>query len=374
MKIISSEEREEKIECFVYVSNLLLAKQILKEKYEVEIVAEFSFINLLCLRGSPHTIFLLAKQDCVRYISSGSQVSTLVNVSKKALKAQNISYTGKDVGIAYIDTGISPHLDFTFKKNRIEVFVDLLHKKNKIYDDNGHGTFVTGVGSGNGFISNKRFTGFAPNSRIIALKALDEKGEASANKILEAMQWLYTFSKELKIKVVCMSFGSEPLGYNDPIMKGAEMLWRSGLTVVAAAGNSGPEYETIKSPGISSKIITVGGINDNRLDDETFNENYFEIAPFSSRGPAFHRYKPDIVAPSVEINSCSMKNFYTKLSGTSVSTPMIAGLCACAYEKNPHLKPDIIKKLLISSSKPITFNKNYEGYGIINAEKFIRKV
>jgi hypothetical protein len=42
-----------------------------------------------------------------------------------------------------------------------------------------------------------------------------------------------------------MSFGSEPLVINDPIMKGAEVLWNKGITMVAAAGNSGPEYETI---------------------------------------------------------------------------------------------------------------------------------
>ena len=43
-----------------------------------------------------------------------------------------------------------------------------------------------------------------------------------------------------------MSFGSEPIGHNDPIMRGAEQLWNCGITVVAAAGNSGPKYGTIK--------------------------------------------------------------------------------------------------------------------------------
>ena len=90
------------------------------------------------------------------------------------------------------------------------------------------------------------------------------------------MQWVYDNHKKRNIRVVCMSFGSEPLGYNDPIMSGAEELWKNGIVVVAAAGNSGPEFQTIKSPGVSSRIITVGGFDDNRISAEDFNEKFFE--------------------------------------------------------------------------------------------------
>lgn len=192
-------------------------------------------------------------------------------------------------------------------QNRICEFVDFVNGKQQEYDDNGHGTFVCGVCSGSGCLSNFRYSGIAPKTNVFALKALDGKGEASANKILDAMQWVYENHKEKNIKVVCMSFGSEPLGKSDPIMLGAEALWNEGVVVVAAAGNSGPEYQTIKSPGISSKIITVGGIDDNRYDSKSFNRKYFEIADFSSRGPAFRHVKPDIVAPSVDIVSCGVK-------------------------------------------------------------------
>ena len=159
-----------------------------------------------------------------------------------------------------------------------------------------------------------------------------------------------------------MSFGSEPIGYNDPIMRGAEKLWNSGITVVAAAGNSGPKLETIKSPGISPKIITVGGFDDNRI-NQTFYENFFEIAEFSSRGPALNKVKPDLVAPSVDIVSCSLNNSYTTLSGTSVATPMIAGICAVILQKFPAYKPEQIKKILQRCAKGITHNKYSEGMG-----------
>lgn len=297
------------------------------------------------------------------------QVKSLTNISKKVLNF-NYDYTGKGVTIAYIDTGIFPHLDFTLGKKRIVYFADFVNNLPHPYDDNGHGSFVSGVGSGNGISSGFKFAGMAPESNIIALKALNSKGEANASIILQAMDWIKNNAENFNIRVVCMSFGSDSLGENDPIKLGAEKLWNAGIAVVAAAGNSGPNYQTIKSPGISPKIITVGGINDNRNSNA---KNYI-IAPFSSRGPALANFKPDIVAPSVDITSCKVGGGYTVMSGTSVATPMIAGMLALAYEKNPKLTPTQLKKLLLNSASAITYNLNYEGFGLPDAQKFLSSI
>ena len=287
-----------------------------------------------------------------------------MNIAREVLEVKSNQGYGTNT-IAYIDTGIFPHLDFTSKNNRIINFVDLINGKESPYDDNGHGTFIAGAGSGNGFISAGKYAGVAPYSNIISIKALNQLGEASALKILEAMQWVYDNAKKYNIRVVCMSFGSEPLGINDPIMKGAEVLWNEGIIMVAAAGNSGPEFETIKSPGVSSKIITVGGLNDGRTDDKVTNFKNYSIADFSSRGPALRKSKPDLVAPAVDIISCcnELGKSYTKLSGTSVATPMIAGICSLMLEKQPNLSPDAVKRKLITSCTGITFNRNVEGWG-----------
>lgn len=243
-------------------------------------------------------------------------------------------------------------------ENRILAFKDFVSDKDYPYDDNGHGTFVAGVASGSGALSGGLYSGVAPKSNIISLKALNHMGEASADKILKAMEWVYDNCRKYNIRVVCMSFGSDPLGYNDPIMSGAEALWREGIVVVAAAGNSGPQFQTIKSPGVSSQIITVGGFNDNRVSNENFEENFFEIADFSSRGPAFSRSKPDLIAPAVDIVSCGIDKNYVTLSGTSVATPMVAGLCALILEENPQILPNEVKRRLLAKCKPITFNRN----------------
>lgn len=356
------------ISCIAYVESLISAKRYFKEKHKI--IAEFPFINAVALEIKSNEILELCNKSWVKFISKQSNVMALMNVARNVLNIDK-TLTGKDITICYIDTGIKPHGDFTICKNRIIKFIDLFENKKIPYDDNGHGTFVAGVGSGNGCLSGGKYKGIAPESNIISIKALNSNGEANAIVILEAMQWVYDNYKKYNIKVVCMSFGSEPLGLNDPIMKGAESLWDRGIVVVAAAGNSGPEFQTIKSPGISSKIITVGGMNDNRLDNDEFNENFFEIANFSSRGPALRRYKPDLIAPAVNINSCSVdsQNRYTVLSGTSVATPMIAGMCALMFEKNSNYAPDIIKYKLLSCCKSLTFNRNLEGNGLPNMSK-----
>ena len=112
-------------------------------------------------------------------------------------------------------------------------------------------------------------------------------------------------------------------------------------------------------------------MDDNRLDDNNFSSTFFEIADFSSRGPSFKSFKPDLVAPAVDIISCKNGGGYTKLSGTSVATPMIAGAMCLLCEKNPNITPDEAKRKLLSVCKPISYNRNLEGFGYPNLTKLL---
>lgn len=361
-----------KVPCFVFAKDFDKTKRHLREQ-NIHILNEYLFINSFFCTLSQKEIFALSDVRVVDYISSCSNVCAQMYISKKILKVNNFRYTGQGVCVAFIDTGISQHPDFLLGRNRIKFFKDFVSEKTEAYDDNGHGTFVAGVCSGCGAMSGFKFSGIAPKTDIVALKALNGAGESGANKILSAMEWLFDNHKKFDIRLVCMSFGSEPIGVNDPIMLGADALWKEGVAVIAAAGNSGPEYQTIKSPGISPKIITVGGIDDNRYDENTFNPNFFEIADFSSRGPAMKKVKPDVVAPSVDIISCGRNKLYTTLSGTSVATPMIAGLACLMLEKEKTLSPNEIKNNLLENCNPLGFERNLEGFGMPNLSKlFIR--
>lgn len=369
---------KENVDCLIYSNNpRRLENYFIKNKkmLGIDSISIFPFIGAIGINVAPSSLPKISSLKIVDYVSRAASVQAMIDVSRKIMRVDeihNAGWRGEGVTICYIDTGLSPHMDFVFGKNRVLHFESFVDDNQIMHDDNGHGTFVCGIGSGNGLASGGRYAGIAPASNIVALKALARDGESGAMTILSAMQWVYDHHKDYNIKVVCMSFGSEPMMINDPIAKGAEMLVAKGIVVVAAAGNSGPEYQTIKSPGISTKIITVGGLDDGRTLDGRYNKKDFKIAKFSSRGPAFSKLKPDVIAPSVEITSCTRdKKMYGKMSGTSVATPMIAGLCALILQKYPHATPFQVKQKLLASCIPISYNRNEEGYGLVDALKFV---
>ena len=65
-------------------------------------------------------------------------------IHRKQLFTSERNLTEKRLSIAFLDTGISPVEDFTYPRNRILIFRDLINGKTQPYDDNGHGTHVTG--------------------------------------------------------------------------------------------------------------------------------------------------------------------------------------------------------------------------------------
>ncbi len=328
----------------------------------------------------------LASAKYVKYIAADASVKAQMDIASQEVKANVLNrtgYKGKGIGIAIIDTGIYPHPDFLRPTNRIKAFKDFVDKKELPYDDNGHGTFVAGVAAGSGYQSRGKYQGIAPEADIIALRALNKNGSGNTSDILAAIQWVADHQKEKNIRVLSMSLGTDAnrLSTNDAMIRGVEALWDRGITVVVAAGNAGPKPSTITSPGVSSKVITVGAVDDKRTPDISDDT----IAEFSSRGPVGMRIKPDIVAPGVKVISVNtdkeyksgQRNIlakvpYTTMSGTSVATPIVSGSVALLLEKYPSWTPKQIKEALMDNAIPIEKNSNAEGRGIINLERIFR--
>lgn len=366
---ISILDNKNKLKCLIWYNNLRDLRNL-----KLNNPTYFPFIKAVAVDANTNDIFNIASISSVDYISSNSKVFTQVNVAKKiiGIEKQDTS-SSSNFSCAVIDTGLFPHLDFMLKKNNIIAFKDFVNHKNEIYDDNGHGTVVSGILSGSGIVSDKKYEGIDSNLKLVVIKTLNAEGEAGAINILEAMQWILNNKEKYNIRIVCMSFGSTVLERNDPLIAGAEVLWDNGIIVVSACGNSGPDSGTIKSPSASTKIISVGALDDGR-DGDLFNEKNFNVASFSSRGPILNNYKPDLVVSGVEINSCCnfglFKKFYSKTSGTSVATPIVAGVCSLILRKNGNLTPNQVKQILIHNCIPITGDRNSEGYGWLNLKKF----
>lgn len=144
------------------------------------------------------------------------------------------------------------------------------------------------------------------------------------------------------------------------------------MTVVVAAGNSGPNSETIMSPGNSSSVITVGAINDRNARAS----NDYPIAPFSSRGPTKEGLeKPDLVAPGVNINSLSNTNLsgYKSLSGTSMATPMVSGSLAVLLSKDNNLNTDQLRTKILECCTNLDKNIEEQGVGLVDIGKLFEK-
>jgi serine protease AprX len=280
------------------------------------------------------------------------QVSSLIHGDY----AKNTHLSGKGITIAYLDSGISMHHDFLKPSSRLLFFKDFVNQRTSPYDDNGHGTHVTGIAASSRI-------GIAPASNILSLKVLNRQGNGKAQHMIRCFQWLLKYKDHYQIRIVNISIGMEAdtiKNASGRIIDWVERLWDAGLIVCIAGGNFGPAKSSITIPGNSKKVITVGA-----SDDMTAND-------YSGRGPTNSCIvKPDITAPGTDILSCYGSSHYIKRSGTSMATPIVSGAIALCLEKNPAMTNKMIKLKLRSSCDDLGYPRNQQGWGRLNLEKFL---
>ena len=279
-------------------------------------------------------------------------------------------YTGRGIGVAVLDTGIFPHEDFG---GRIAAFADFVQKNPEPYDDNGHGTHIAGIIGGAGTASRGGYSGVAPECSLICAKVLDKRGNGYASDVLSGLRWIRGNRERYGIRIVNVSVGAfsgRGSGENSALVKGVNAAWDDGLVVVVAAGNNGPGRMTITTPGISRKVITVGCSDDHR----EVNVMGSRMVDYSGRGPtAACVCKPDLVAPGCSIISCANRGWaYQTKSGTSMSTPLVAGALALLLQKYPDMSNRDVKLRLLERSVDLGLPRNQQGWGLLDAERLLR--
>ena len=247
-----------------------------------------------------------------------------LSVPHKSINAQSLwsKTKGEGVRIAVIDTGLNRHIDFSESiAKTINVFD---RTTTEIPDIAGHGTFITGI------ISSERY-GISPMSKIYSTNVLNDKGLGTYTAILDGI----TFAINNKVDILCMSLGAIyplPQMIDDRL----RIAHSNGITIVCATGNS--SNNKLAYPSNEDYIVSVGGSNENG-----------KRASFSNYGREL-----DFVAPSIDIVSTFGINQYGKMSGTSVSAPIIVGACALVisyYRMNGiELSPSEVKNILIKAS------------------------
>ena len=232
-------------------------------------------------------------------------------------------------------------------------------------DSRGHGTHVCGTILGS---RENSLLGVAPKAKWMAVKVFDDYGETDNAKLIKAGQWIMAPNGDPKYapNVVNNSWGGNSTdGFYQDIVK----AWRkAGIFPVFSAGNvsqfnNGGE-NSIGTPASYPESYAVGAI---RKDEH--------VAKFSLRGKSNYtdKWKPDIVAPGVNILSSMPGNKYEILTGTSMAGPHVTGVVALMLSVNKDLSVDQIEKILNSTATPLkdedyTSSPNHGyGYGKVNA-------
>lgn len=279
-------------------------------------------------------------------------------------------YSGYGVGIAVLDTGVCGiHPDL---RNTVIDFVDFVNGNNYLYDDNGHGTHISGIIAGSAVCSRGKYRGIASGANLICLKVLDQKGDGNTNEVLRALDYVISNKEELGIRIVNISIGTIPKSNrleHTRLIQGVENAWDAGLCVVVAAGNNGPQPMSITSPGISRKVITVGSCDNYISNDEKLNIR----EGFSGRGPTpFCIVKPEVLAPGVGIKSCLYRsNDYVSKSGSSMSTAVVSASIALLLEKYPDMTNTDVKLRLYENCIDLGLPKNQQGWGMLHLHRLL---
>ena len=269
-------------------------------------------------------------------------------IKKLGVDKQWSKSRGAGVVIAVIDTGCDPdHPDI--KKNLIGSY-NFINNTPDATDRNGHGSHVCGtiaaIDNGKGIV------GVAPESKILALKALNDHGNGQLSHIANAIK----YAADHNADIITMSLGSTYKSLE--IKKSIDYAAKKGCLIFCAAGNSGVQAD-IMYPAKFPKTISIGAIDQN-----------FQRTNFTCSGDSL-----DFLSPGVDIMSIVPKNSYALMTGTSMSNPFASGVAALylsEYKKlnnGGRMTRDQMMEKLKKNAIPLANKKQnirrYQGFGII---------
>jgi serine protease AprX len=372
------------------------------------LVADIDNVRLPALAADPRVRRIVIDRGAV-----GTMERTGAAIGATVVRRE-LGLTGRGIGIAVIDSGISAsHDDLSDARgrgpradSRVVYFKDFTSERrprgraDRPSDGFGHGTHVAGIIAGNGSASQGARKGIAPAASLIGLKVLDDEGRGYVSDVIAAIDHGIAIRKVYNLRVMNVSVASGVYeSYEtDLVAQATKRAVDAGIVVVASAGNFGTDAAGnilsggITSPGNAPWVLTVGASSH----EGTTARHDDIIARFTSRGPTRfdHVAKPDIVAPGVGIESLvdPQSAFYTtyadylldgtrtsahkpylSLSGTSMAAPVVAGTVALLLETNPDLTPNAVKAILQYTAEKRTGESLLsQGAGLLNARGAIR--
>eukprot|EP00889_Picochlorum_renovo_P007706 jgi/Picre1/34736/NNA_002202.t1 len=267
-------------------------------------------------------------------------------------------FSGTGIKMGVFDTGIKEnHPDV----EHIDERSNWTHEPT-LADGLGHGSFVAGVIAG----KNPKCPGLAPNVSIYTFRVFTNDQVSFTSWFLDA----FNYAMATEMDVLNLSIGG-PDFMDAPFVDKVMEVTSSGIIMTSAIGNDGPTYGTMNNPADQNDVIGVGGI--------TYQG---ELAGFSSRGMTtweiplgYGRAKPDIMTYGSNVQGSSIGGGCRGLSGTSVSSPVVAGavcLLASTIPKDNRsriLNPASMKQVLIEGASRLPHANMFEqGQGSLSIE------
>jgi subtilisin family serine protease len=198
-------------------------------------------------------------------------------------------------------------------------------------DDQGHGTNVTGIITGNGSVAP---AGVAPDAQIVALKVLDSAGGASGTaQVLSAFDYILTARPDVRVVNLSLVFSAFPgtcdnaASFTIPFAQAINSLAGRGTAVVASSGNNGFPNQ-IGMPACIASAVAVGAVYDGNIGGVSFgcvdgSTSIDQVTCFSNSSTAV-----DLVAPGAAITSTGLGGGSVTFLGTSQAAPHVAGALA----------------------------------------------
>ena len=256
------------------------------------------YINVVCVRNiNPLLVYNITELPGVVMVELQQVIYPRLNVSVRAIKAREsvdyspetaweLGYTGKDVVVTVLDTGVDDEHEFL--RGKFVAGFDCRgpaassDRETNPDDVDGHGTHVASIIMSSGG-SLGIYKGVAPDAKLVDVKVLSEREVNLEDQLIRGIEWVIASKEKYNIKIINLSVGSD---VEDPdgtsaVSQIANMAVDNGIVVVAAAGNEGPTPKSLMAPSVADKVICVTALDDKN----TVNRKDDVIAYYSSRGP-----------------------------------------------------------------------------------------
>ncbi|MFC4450375.1 S8 family peptidase [Halorussus aquaticus] len=315
-----------------------------------DVVREFDSLDVVTVRVPKRAATALDASPNVRYVEENGTMHALaqsVPWGVNRVDADRTAADGSGADVAIIDTGIDgnhPDLEANLGAGAAAVSCSSYSAECTYNwgDDNGHGTHCAGIAGG---VDNGRgIVGVAPGVTLHAVKVLGSNGGGSYSDIAAGIEYVANQGWD----VGSLSLGGSA---SRTIRDAVQYADSRGVTLVAAAGNSGPCTDCVGYPAAYPETIAVSSTNSN--DD---------LSSFSSTGP-----EVDIAAPGSSIYSTYVGGGYNTLSGTSMACPHVAG--AAGILRAQGYSNAAAKDRLLRTAENIGLSGNEQGNGLLDVER-----